>query len=171
MKVRSWKAAVLGTWLIALAAGVAFHHSGKRAGPWDQAAAPASVQLCGPPTDLFLQPLRMEAKRRIAHDVLVGRTPLLAAAAAFRRMDEPPPSWLRTPGCYNGANSKDEAYCRSVIYYVCREGPRERTDEATSRLEAELDAMLREGTLRLPDVRDANQTGDGTVCSGLRPGV
>ena len=80
-------------------------------------------------------------------------------------MDEHPPSWLSAPGCCNGADPKDEAYCRAVIFYVRREGPQERADEATSRLEAELDAMLREGTLHLPDVRDVNQTSDGTVRS------
>ena len=81
--------------------------------------------------------------------MIAGRLSLLPAAAAFRDMQDP--KWL--PGLLDsnrGAASIDEVYCRSVIGYVGARPP-DRAKEVARRLEAELSARLRDGTLHLPE--------------------
>ena len=56
---------------------------------------------------------------------------------------------------YPNAVSEDEIHCLLVIVYVGTEAPPEQAAELTGRLHAELDAMLRDGTLRLPDPKGA----------------
>jgi hypothetical protein len=97
---------------------------------------------------------RMTAKYRIADEVIAGRLPLLQAAAAFRSLDE---RWPRAAdlcsGCPNTA-PEAEVYCLKVIAYVDAEAPH-RGSELTRRLHKELEAMLRNGTLHLPESGDA----------------
>ena len=102
---------------------------------------------------------RMTAKFRVADEVIGGRRSLLQAAAAFRDLDE---RWPRTADPYSGypnAASEAEVYCLKVIGYVDAEAPPDRAAELTRRLHAELDAMLRNGTLHLPDPDDASSPG------------
>jgi hypothetical protein len=99
---------------------------------------------------------RIDAKRRVANEVIAGRLSLLQAAAAFRNLDERWPCNVIPWAYFPNAASEDEVYCLLVIGYVRCEAPPERADELTKRLQAELAAMLRDGTLHLPDAEDAS---------------
>jgi WD40 repeat protein len=96
---------------------------------------------------------RIEAKYRLAREVIEGRLTLLEAAARFRDLDrEPPPfAWDAFRATCPGA-SDDELHCREVICFVCAEQRgRPRTDAGiVARLEAELDERLGRGDLHLP---------------------
>jgi hypothetical protein len=104
---------------------------------------------------------RTSAKCRIADEIIAGRLSLLQAAAAFRDLDE---RWPRSPiiwAYYPNAASEDEVHCLNVIGYVGAEAPPDRAAELTDRFHAELDAMLRDGALRLPSPEDAPPSGAG----------
>jgi hypothetical protein len=95
------------------------------------------------------------ARVRVAHQLIAGRLSLLQAAAAFRDLDERWPRTIIPVFDYPNAASEDEIHCLRVIHYVVTEAPPDRAAELTGRLQAELDAMLRNGTLHLPDSDDA----------------
>jgi hypothetical protein len=98
---------------------------------------------------------RMAAKRQVANEVIAGRLSLLYAAAAFRHLDERWPHTAMPSIFFPNAASDDEVYCLLVIAYVRAEAPPERAADLGDGLQAELAAMLRDGKLHLPDVRDA----------------
>lgn len=104
---------------------------------------------------------RLMAKVRIVEEVIAGRLSMLQAAAAFRDLDKRWPRAADPRLIYPKAATEDEVYCLCVIGYVNRETPPDRAAELTRRLHAELDAALRNGTLRLPDLEDASSSGGG----------
>jgi hypothetical protein len=104
---------------------------------------------------------RITAKYRIADEVIAGRMSLLKAAAAFRSLDEQWPRATAPYATFTAAASEEEAHCLKVIAYVRTEAPPERVAELANRLQAELDALLQTGTLRLPDSEDASSSGGG----------
>jgi hypothetical protein len=157
VKKWSWRISLVGAWATVLALGTSWRLSHE----WRRPAPPNGEIICGPIADLAEEGPRLKARSRIAHDLLVGRTSLLAAAAAFRRLDDHPSSWARRPIGYEGAASEDEGYCRVVITWASFEAPPGRADERMGRIRAELDARLKDGTLRLPDAEDANPAGKG----------
>jgi hypothetical protein len=110
----------------------------------------ASVEVCGPDTPLLA---RMEAKRRVAGEVIDGRRSLLGAAAAYRALDAEwsPCPGITPPGPPPGA-SEGEYYCRMVIEWVKGEAPPDRAKGLAHDLEAELAGRLRAGTLQLPQI-------------------
>jgi hypothetical protein len=154
MKLRSWNAAAFSIWLAALTGVVMIHLSreddhttlngrGRLRGP---AATSPGVILCGPDVDGVM---RMEAKQQIVHELLAGRTSLLAAAAAFHRLDEGAPfRWVRAPQIFVEAASEEEAYCRSVVAFLRRTEPTQCSKETADRLQAEFNALLSSGNLR-----------------------
>ena len=79
---------------------------------------------------------RIEAKHRIAAELIAGRTSLLQAAAAFRDFDGHEAHRIRA--AYPLADSEDEAYCRCVIAYVAAHAPAGEDDDLVCTLEAEL---------------------------------
>jgi hypothetical protein len=91
-----------------------------------------------------------EAKRVAALGVIDGRVTLLEAGAAFRDADAADPGRARRAADSLGGGSADVGYCRSVIEWVRTEAPPARAAELAGRLEAELEARRRDGTLRLP---------------------
>ena len=148
MKHLTWRVAFVGAAITALVlvAFLRLTHEGRR-------PIHSSIeQLSGPLDDSLA---RLESKRRIAHDVLAGRTSLLAAAGAFRRLDVHGPFWTHKPECFASAASEDEGYCRWVIGWASTEAPNGQADEVIKRLQAELATMVRDGTLHLPDVKGA----------------
>jgi hypothetical protein len=148
MKNLTWRSAVVGGWMTVLAL-LASQHLSR---PWGRPIPIHGVQLRGPAVEMGA---RLETKSRVAHDVFMGRTPLLAAAAVFRRLDDQSPCYAQARNGSVDSPSEAEAYCRSVIGWVAREAPPERADELTKRLQSELDAMIRDGALHLPSAGDA----------------
>jgi hypothetical protein len=148
MKNLTWRVAVVGAWMTALALLASLHLSRQ----WGRPIPIRGVQLRGPAVELSA---RLETKSRVARDVVMGRTPLLAAAAVFRRLDDQSPCYAHARNGSVDAPSEAEAYCRSVIGWVATEAPPERADELTKRLQSELDAMIRDGALHLPSAGDA----------------
>jgi hypothetical protein len=119
-----------------------------------------SMVLCESSAEIKGIGARTRAKCRIADEVIAGRLSLLQAAAAFRDLDE---RWPRSPiiwACYPNA-SEGEVRCLNVIGYVGAEAPPDRAAELTDCLHAELDAMLRDGALRLPSPENAPPSGAG----------
>lgn len=109
---------------------------------------PTYVVMCGPD---YSGIARLETKRRLIGAVIAGRLSLLQAAANFRDADRRGPRPAVFALCvFPGAASEEEGYCRSVISWVHVKAPREQAEELTRRLQAELDAHVRDGTLRLP---------------------
>src|SRR5690242_16865673 len=106
---------------------------------------PHGVQLCGPSPDIAA---RIEAKNRLAREVLAGRLSLPEAAAAFKALDAAGPAKARR--CPS-TTLDDEGLCRKVISWVEAIAPPGEGEEAACRLEAELDERVRQDTLRLPD--------------------
>ena len=109
----------------------------------------------GPNDDEQLRAIRrrIEAKSRLAREVIDGRLTLLEAAARFRDLDLAPPpfAWDGLRCRYPGA-SDDELHCREVIFFVrAEQRDRPGTDAAiVARLEAELNERLGRGDLHLP---------------------
>jgi hypothetical protein len=94
---------------------------------------------------------RLAAKGQATEEVIAGRRSLLDAAAEFRRWDALPPRQTPETGPLEIAgDGPEERYCRCVIWWVHYQAPPERADELTRRLEDELDARLKDGSLRLP---------------------
>jgi hypothetical protein len=139
-------------------------HAALWAGPAVLAVAIGFRIACGPPH--WLTPpsggerrtspglratARLEAKSRMADEVIAGRLSLLEAAAGFKALDAagpPAPGWVfpeRPPDV-----SDDEYYCRMVIEFVRGTAAAGEADDAVCPLQAELDARLRDGTLHLP---------------------
>ncbi|HBI43451.1 MAG TPA: hypothetical protein DDY78_11425 [Planctomycetales bacterium] len=104
---------------------------------------------------------RMTAKFRVADEVIAGRLSLLQAAAAFRNLDKCWPRAVILWAYFPNAASEDEVYCLKVIGYVDTVAPSNRVAELAARLHAELDAMLQNGTLRLPDSEGVSSSGGG----------
>jgi hypothetical protein len=114
---------------------------GDAAGPGPDPSAPNTAVL-----------LRLQAKTRMAREVVAGRLSLAEAAAEFKALDAyapPGPGFIFPEG--SAEMSADEYYCRNVIDWAAAEAPRERAAEVRRQLQAELNAQLRGGTLRLPD--------------------
>jgi hypothetical protein len=147
MKRSTWRVAFIGAGITALvlATSLRLNREGRRPVHSTELLSDSSVDSLA----------RIETKHRIARDVLAGRTSLLAAAAAFRRLDEQPPAGARGPHFWMAAASTDEAYCRSVIAWASTEAPDGQANEVMKRLKAELATMIRDGTLHLPDAKDA----------------
>jgi WD40 repeat protein len=96
---------------------------------------------------------RIEAKNRLAAEVIDGRLTLLEAAARFRDLDREPPPFDRDAfRCSYPGASDDELLCREVIFFVRVEQRRRPGTDAgiVARLEAELNERLGRGNLRLP---------------------
>lgn len=126
-----------------------------------QALAPQSSLVYDSSAESKGVTARITAKYRVAGEVVAGRMSLLQAAVAFRSLDQHWPHVIDAgPGSPKAA-SEVEVYCLKVIAYVRSEAPLERVAELANRLQAELDAMLRNGTLRLPDADDALSSGGG----------
>jgi hypothetical protein len=127
--------------LIALVVMVVVEQRGKQ-GRIASAFRAHSVTVFGPDVEGLK---RIEAKHQIVRDLLAGRTSLLGAAAAFRRLDETAsPRWVRAPQIFIDAASEEEAYCRSVVAFV---RTTERSEETADRLQAEFNALLSSGNL------------------------
>jgi hypothetical protein len=156
MKPLTWRVVFVsaGITALVLAASLRLSREGSR-------PIQSTEQISDPSVDSLA---RLETKRRIAHEVLDGRTSLLAAASAFRRLDEHGLPWIHKPECFASAATEDEGYCRWVIGWASTEAPNGQGDEAKNRLQAELAAMLRAGTLHLPDANRPNP-GDGDATS------
>lgn len=111
--------------------------------------------------------LRIQAKARIAREVIAGRRPLLEAAALFRELDRLPPvaevqfGWIpvRLPF---PTRTEEEKYCRSVAVWVWTWSTNARTpgdDSADERAAAAVARLVAEfenergrcGAIRLPD--------------------
>jgi hypothetical protein len=122
----------------------AYHHP-----DWDVAPP-------GETTPLFAGRLaRLTAKERATDDVIAGRRSLLEAAAAFREWDALPPRLTPETGpAERSGDGPEERYCRSVIWWVRYQAPREQAADLTRRLEEELEERLRDGSLQLPSPTD-----------------
>ena len=147
MKSTTWQIALIGLLAVAIAVGAVWRLTGREG---LSAPPPASVEIFGPDLDSVE---RLEVKHRLTGEVIAGRLSLFQAATAFRDADarggRPPTLYLLD--VFPGHPSEEEAYCRSVIAWVGSEAPRDRADDLTGRLQAELDARLRDGRLQLPD--------------------
>ena len=157
--MKQWSQWSLITVTILPVACVLVYHACERL-QRSQSLEAQSIIVCESPAEVQGICARNRAKARVADEVLAGRLSLLQAAAAFRDLDE---RWPRSPimwAYFPNAASDDEIHCLHVISYVGMEAPPDRAAELTGRLHAELDAMLRNGTLRLPDP-EAGSTSDG----------
>jgi len=101
--------------------------------------------------------LRILAKGQIADALVAGRLTLPEAAARLRDVDAR--SLDFRPAVFERAypgNSDDERYCRAAIGWAASRlhGRPDEAPEVVVRLERELDAYLRRGTLRLPAPAD-----------------
>jgi hypothetical protein len=100
---------------------------------------------------------RLAGKKVLAEGLATGRLTLPEAAARARALDRAAPDFpweafrLTRPG-----QSDEERHCREVIEHVRANLPLGPTlsEELALRLEAELQAHLAAGTLRLPQVED-----------------
>ena len=152
MNRRIWGGALLSAGLAALAILALSRLIGGGGRP-----APASGLPYDNPETARALIARIERKHRIACELAAGRLSLFEAAAAFRDLEaEGPPSTVMCG--FPDASSEDEAHCRSVIEYVRMEGRGIDPDGADDRarcFEEDLDARLRDGTLRLPDTESS----------------
>jgi hypothetical protein len=142
---------ILGAAILVLAGMVVYRSAAPLAGPRAHKSEPA-VWEAGP-EDKAVQ-ARLLAKSRVVEELIAGRQSLLQAAGAFRDLNaRQPPCDVRLafPECA----SPDEAHCRCVIEFVRQLAPRDQVPELTSRLEAEVEARLRDGSLRLPESQAA----------------
>jgi hypothetical protein len=104
---------------------------------------------------------RTTTRQRVAAALAEGRMSLLQATAVFRELDEATPGYSleylreRYPG-----KTDDERHCRKVILYTTLAlGDRpEGARGVGRRLEAELQAHLERGTLKVPRRSDAVRT-------------
>ena len=105
---------------------------------------------------------RLEAKRRIAHDLIAQRLTLLQAAERFFDLNEVNPDFY-----WEGFRdlhpemSDDERCCRQVITIVRWElrAESDNGEAVVKRLEAELQAHLRRGALRLRQLHEERSYG------------
>jgi hypothetical protein len=121
----------------------------------------SSIVLCESCAESEGTIARIRAKARVADELIGGRLSLVRAAAAFRGLDKHWPRVLNAWAAFPSASSEDERFCLQVIGYVGTEAPPQRAAELIGRLHAELDAMLQNGTLHLPDSDDAPSPGGG----------
>ena len=145
-----WTLSALAAGAIAVGVGLmAYRLTRAPDAPGHSIVAPASDAS---PLEVRAVAERMQQKRRIADEVIAGRTALLDAAAAFRRLDA---GWPKSPAdirtVFPEAATPEEAYCRSVIQYARTESPRDEADDVARRLEDDLAARLRDGPLHLPE--------------------
>ena len=122
-----------------------------RAGLPEAAAPPAVEALSNSEVDrrLAVMTARMSAKSHIADEVVAGRLSLLEAATAFWDLDmQEPRQSYDSPGIDPVVASENERRCRSVIEWAGNQAPPDLVPVLT-RLEAELEEHLRNGTLRL----------------------
>ena len=138
--------------LLALLAGLTMHR---------QAFAPHTRPAPPNPADAEARAAvrailaRTAKKRQAAEGLIAGRLTLLQAAAAFRDLDAQGPPTPSPLGVFPDSESEDEAYCRSVLGYVKEEAPADRVGDLVRRLDDEIDALRRDGKLRLPAPQDA----------------
>lgn len=149
MPTRTWRILVVAE-LMAFAGAIAVHLACKPPRP----CPPSSVlveasEYSGPATR------RLVAKKRATLAVIAGRLSLLEAASLFKSLDAdgPPCSGWVFPMHQPGV-SDEEYYCRMVIVWVSNEAPRDQADDLVCMLQAELDARLAGGPLRLPELDD-----------------
>jgi hypothetical protein len=91
---------------------------------------------------------RMEARQRVADEVIAGRVGLLEAASRFHDLNQADPDALRTLGYAYRAAPDDELCCRQVISWVESRLMDTSAGEAASvraRLEEDLGKYLRRG--------------------------
>jgi hypothetical protein len=156
--MRHWSQWALFTAMVLPVAGVLVYHARGRL-QRSQSLEGQPILLCESCAETKGILARTRAKARMAHEVIAGRLSLLQAAAAFRDLDERWPRAVNPWAAFPDA-SEDESYCLKVIGYVDTEAPSDRASPLTRRLHVELDAMLRNGTLHLPDSDDGS-TSDG----------
>jgi hypothetical protein len=140
---------LLGAGLLAGGLVAADRAGGRR----EEAAARRNAEL-----DCFREAAaaRLAAKERLSAAVLEGRLTLLEAAARFRALNQTrcDPCWASWQSPFPG-RSDEEHVCREVISWV---GGQARQHDpclgavTCARLEEELEALLRQGPLRLPDL-------------------
>ncbi len=148
--MKQWLQSALGAATALAFAGFLVYH-GRDRFLRRQTLMAQSVVKCESNAECQAIDARTIAKGRIADEVIAGRLSLLQGAAACRDLDK---LWPRSPiiwAYFPNAVSEDEVYCLHVIGYVANEAPPNRAAELTDRLHAELDAILRDGTLHLPD--------------------
>jgi hypothetical protein len=103
--------------------------------------------------------VRLARKAEVARALASGRMTLPEAAARLGALNRLPPEvpWRLFRDGYPGA-SDEERFCREALYWaegeLCEGDPCEAA-ATLGRLEAELDGLLRRGTLRLPAVAEA----------------
>jgi hypothetical protein len=100
---------------------------------------------------------RVTAKERIVGELVDGKTTLREAAGQFRFLDQLPPACLRTMLIVAPeGRSEEELHCLAVIWWV-RENQAAvdscLVEPVCRQLQAELDRLLQQGPLHLPDVR------------------
>ena len=157
--MKQWTRWVLITATVLPVACVLVNHARERI-LRRQSLGTQSILVCESSAESKGLAARLTAKYHVADEVIAGRTSLLQAAAAFRSFDK---RWPRAMDLCSGspdAAPEAEGYCLKVIGYVAAAAPN-RGSELTLRLHAELDAMLRNGTLHLPDSVDAASSGGG----------
>lgn len=121
---------------------------------------PAIDERAGPETEALV--LRIRAKDRIVEDLVLGRRPLVEAAALFRELDRVPPQakYLAVPDpdppLRLASPTEEEWYCNAVITYArnsLRVMQPDQAEAVTGRLVAEFWAERCErGEVRLPVV-------------------
>ncbi len=144
MQNGTWRAMAFSAAVVSGAVGFALVGGPPRPGAW-----PRTLVLAGPNYALLR---RMDAKAWATREVIAGRLSLWQAAAAFKALDAeapPYPGWVFVPP--PPGMTEEEGYCRSVIDWVRWAAPADRADELVGRLQAQLDAGLRQGTPHLPD--------------------
>jgi hypothetical protein len=139
MKLQWRNTAIFGVWLIALIVVVTVQQRCKQ-GQIASALQARGITLVGPDVEGMK---RLKDKQQIVNDFLAGRTSLIGAGAAFRRLDDGASSrWIRAPETFPNAASEEEAYCLSVMVYLHRAVPTERSEEIGNRLQSEVNAMF-----------------------------
>lgn len=94
-----------------------------------------------------------EQKRQVARRVIDGTSTLVEAAAAMRGIDRRSPQFRWEAFRAIAPDTTDaERHCREVIFWVEHVRPQSQdADELVSRLEAEIECRVQDGSLTLPD--------------------
>ncbi len=148
--MRTWKQFLLAASATAVVAGAI----GLRLARGPDAPEPddAPGWHSDPPAEVAALAARSQAKAAAVRELTAGRRTLLETAAAFRDLDAQwPPQRVPIRDSFPESSSDDEAYCRAVLMYVWHIPPRDHPAEWVRRLNDELDARRRDGTLRLPE--------------------
>src|SRR5262249_36855021 len=103
---------------------------------------------------------RIEAKDRLANELIDGRLTLFETAAHFRRFNDVSPKFAAPLSMFYSGDSEEERLCRQVISYarpLLKRPPAENraADEFEARCEEELRRHKeRYGAVVLPDLSD-----------------